>query len=430
MKLLARSTTIYVVFASIIMLVAIPIFYISIQSLVLEDVDESLVAEKHDLLNYLQTDTAIHYLPLKGLVEILSPENKQQLRHDTLFTQVSYDSFSRENIPYRVLQSYVVIHGRPILLKLKQSLIDGEELIRSIIVVVATLLLIIIVGMIVINRVNSGRLWSPFYVTLEKLRNFEIEKNNSVILPATRIDEFNDLHKSINTLTAKSHEAYQSQKAFTENASHEMQTPLAIFRGKLELLMQTQPMTAEQAALISDLEDAAERMTYLNKNLILLTRIENHQYNEKDPVSIDAMVRIIAGQYEAEAAHKRIDMQLHVAENILVRANSALVDILLSNLISNSIRHNVEGGSVEINVLQPGVLLIRNSGRNMPLDQSRLFKRFQKDSVDKDSLGLGLAICHKICEMNQYGLTYTFADGSHIFRLDFFISKSTQQFPQ
>ena len=212
MKLLARSTTIYVVFASIIMLVAIPIFYISIQSLVLEDVDESLVAEKHDLLNYLQTDTAIHYLPLKGLVEILSPENKQQLRHDTLFTQVSYDSFSRENIPYRVLQSYVVIHGRPILLKLKQSLIDGEELIRSIIVVVATLLLIIIVGMIVINRVNSGRLLSPFYVTLEKLRNFEIEKNNSVILPATRIDEFNDLHKSINTLTAKSHEAYQSQK--------------------------------------------------------------------------------------------------------------------------------------------------------------------------------------------------------------------------
>jgi signal transduction histidine kinase len=380
-------------------------------------VDESLVAEKHELFSHLQTDTTIRHLPLQGLVEIRSAEHWQQSKADSMYTQVLYDTFSRENIPYRVLQSYVDMQGKPTLVRLKRSLIDGEDLIQSIIIVVVAILVIIITGMIVINRFSSKQLWSPFYTTLEKLRSFEIGKNSSITLPSTRTDEFNDLNHSINALTARSHEAYQSQKAFTENASHELQTPLAIFQGKLELLMQTQPMTAEQAVLISDLEDANRRMGYLNKNLLLLTRIENHQYYEKHPVSIDAAVRRIADQYSAHAIHKSINVQLNIAEGVPVNANSALIDILLSNLISNAIRHNAEGGSVEISVTKEGVVLIQNTGRNAPLDGSKLFMRFHKDSADKDSLGLGLAICHKICEMNGYQLDYAFTEGSHAFRL-------------
>jgi signal transduction histidine kinase len=212
---------------------------------------------------------------------------------------------------------------------------------------------------------------------------------------------------------------FQSQKEFTENAAHEMQTPLAILQGKLDLLMQTEPLTTGQAALISGLADANQRMNHLNRSLLLLTKIENNQFIEKENISLKDTVEKLVDQLSLLTEQKNIAVQNDSGNGITVEANRSLFEILTGNLIANAIRHTPDHGSVIIGTTGNKELTISNTARNGALDHSRIFRRFQKDSHDHNSTGLGLAIAEKICTLYQYGLHYKFANGMHVFSVKF-----------
>jgi signal transduction histidine kinase len=419
MKLLTRSTRLHLLFASLTLLVAIPIFYLSIQRIVREDVDESLAVQKEELVNHLAKDSTLYLLSAYDIVRVKPVHTAADDKRDIFYTKKLYDSISREVIPYRILKSQFIVRGQPYQVQFKRSLIDGEDLIQNIVLVIVIILAFIITGMIIINRVSSKRLWSPFYKTLAYLRYFEIEKNEAISLSTTSIHEFRDLNDSIFSLVNRSQLAFQSQKTFTENASHEMQTPLAVLQGKIELLMQTVPLTQEQAMFISDLADASQRMNHLNKNLLLLTRIENHQFYGKQAVLVKPVVDRLMELYGPQLIQKNLSTQVILPEDLMILANPTLIEILLSNLISNSIRHNIIGGRIEI--LSPGnsTLLIQNTGCPDSLNMDKLFSRFQKESSEPDSLGLGLAICKTISLVSSFTLNYQFIGGLHSFSLVF-----------
>ena len=419
MKLLARSTRSHLLLATVTLLIAIPVLYLSVQSIVREDVDESLLVHKQELMIRMRKDSSVSPLSIYGF-DGISPINGVTAKDkDQFYTTILYDSISNENIPYRVLKSQLSLHGKRYQVQFKRSLIDGEDLIENIIMVIIIILALIVSGMIIINRLSSRRLWTPFYTTIGELRRYEIEKNEPIPFPSTKIDEFNDLHASLQSLVARSQQTFQSQKAFTENASHEIQTPLAIFQGKLELLMQTTPLTPEQAILISDLADASQRMNHLNKNLLLLTRIENQQFYEKQPLSITAILGRLVELYQPQADQKHITTHFHLQHDVTIQADPTLIDILFSNLLSNAIRHNHDNGSIEILLQGTNSILVRNTGRATALNSDKFFARFQKDSSDLNSLGLGLAICRTICEVNGYKLQYEFREGLHSFQVTF-----------
>jgi signal transduction histidine kinase len=235
----------------------------------------------------------------------------------------------------------------------------------------------------------------------------------------TTINEFSDLNNSISTLIKRNLSVFQSQKEFTENAAHEMQTPLAILQGKLELLMQTHPLTTDQAGLISGLADANQRMNRLNRSLLLLTKIENDQFAEKEKIGLKDTVEKMVGQFTFLAEQKNITVRNLSAPDITVEANRSLIEILVSNLIMNSIRHAPPGGVVIIGKENNSELTIKNTAKNGSLDNSRLFRRFQKESADHNSTGLGLAIVEKICSLYHFGLQYGFTDSLHVFSIDF-----------
>ncbi len=420
MKLLNRSIRSYLLYAIGILLISIPLFYFVIGTIIARDVDKSLKAQRTEVIARLDRLTdrdPFSLLDLYGPDVMLNRINIYK-SYDSLYTVKKSSPVSPESISYRILESNVLVRGTPYKIMVQNSLVNSQDLIQSIVFIISLLLVVIIGGLLLINRIISGKIWRPFYQTLHYLQHFRVDSRQPVGLSKTNIDEFADLNRVVSSLTENNKKLYESQKEFTENASHEMQTPLAVMQGKLELLMQTAPLSEEQAALIGEMADASQRMYRLNKSLLLLTRIDNSQFAEREELSVTTMVNRLAKQYEPIAAEKQIRLQTTGKDELLLTTNKTLLEILISNLLSNAIRHNVRGGVVNIR-LEENLLTVQNTGKSVPLDSGKIFTRFHKDSADSNSLGLGLEIVRKICLINRYTVDYHFTDGLHTFTVYF-----------
>lgn len=419
MKLLNKSIRTYLLYATIILLISVPVLYIAIQRIVAEDVDESLMAKKEKIVRYLENknDSAfrINNQTLDSDVTLLLSQTAT-VKKDSVYTVIIHDKLSNEETPYRILETHISVKRKYFTLQLKNSLIDSKDLIESIVKIVAALLLLIIAGLILINRLLSKNLWRPFYSTISKLDEFKIENNEVLHFEKNNITEFTDLNKTITALTNRNLEVYQSQKEFTENASHEMQTPLAVLQCKIDLLMQTNPLNKEQSELISDLADVNQRMTHLNKSLLLLTKIENNQFFETENISVKQMLEKLTAQYRFQAEQRNITIENEFAGDITIMANKTLIEIMLGNLLSNAIKHNVINGSVIINGSKRVISFINTSGAAQ-LNSEKMFQRFQKQTTNSNSTGLGLQIAKKIADHYHYDINYNFHAQQHIFIL-------------
>lgn len=416
MKLLNRSIRSYLFYSIAILIISLPIFYFAIKGLVDRDVDNSLKAQRTEIIaqiHRMADRDPFEFLDIFG-PDIMFNRINIYRAHDSLYTVRKLNPVTHEPISYRILESNVLIGGAPYKIVLQNSLVSTEDLIKGILLVILLLLIFIVGGLLIINRVISGRLWKPFYKTLQSLREFRVDSSGELSLPPTDIEEFSDLNKAASALTATNRKVFESQKEFTENASHEMQTPLAVLQSKLELLMQTNPLSEQQASLISDMNDASQRMHRLNKSLLLLTRIDNSQFTGKESVEAVQVIMKLVKQYQPAASQKNIRIETSVDETLRLTTNATLFEILISNLLSNAIRHNVFNGRVNIS-LKDKTLTVQNTGKPAPLDVSKIFTRFQKDSTDVNSIGLGLEIVRKICDFNGFAIRYDFSAQLHNF---------------
>src|ERR1700737_2100246 len=327
----------------------IPVFYLVINKLVAHEIDEILAKQKTMIRkNADQLIAASSQGLLKKVVPALaisSPPGLLLRKKDSLFNINIYDTVYRERIPYRAMAFTMVSGGQVYLVTIKRPLLEAEDLMQSIVLAITLLLIDFVTGLLLLNRKLSKKIWKPFYSILSQLRNYEIDKS-AVIQPAsTGINEFDDLSMAIHELTQRNSKAYASYREFTENASHEMQTPLAIFQSKLELLIQTQPFSDEQASLVNALSDVNSRLIKLNKSLLLLTKIENYHYHETEKIQLTELTKKITGQLKHMADVREITVTEDYSTEIFLIANRSLMEILFSNLFSNAIRYNTQGGS-------------------------------------------------------------------------------------
>jgi signal transduction histidine kinase len=224
-------------------------------------------------------------------------------------------------------------------------------------------------------------------------------------------------------LVNKSRDAYLNQKEFTENASHELQTPIAIFRSKLELLIQTTPLTKEQAELISNLLDTTDRIARLNKNLLLLlSKIENRQFISTDEVSVLAVLNRTIEDYQQLAFTREINITVDAAKDLVIKANPILFEILISNLISNALRYATFKTDVWIKV-EKETLTVLNNGSPLKSPE-KIFNRFNQESRSSQGSGLGLAILKKICEVENFSINYYYSNSRHQFQVSFSANSS------
>ena len=419
MKLLNRTIRSYLFYSFLALLITIPLFYFVVRGVLLRSVDRSLRAQMQEIRSNLGSINSAGELAIWSKMDKdIRISEASEFSPDRYYTIYQRNHRHHDDDPYRELSGTIQVDGKWYQLIISNSLIENEDLLGSVLLVQAVLLILLMAGMLWINQINSRKLWLPFYSTLERMKKYELNNHNSFRQVPTSIDEFEELQSAIKNLTDRNFIVYQKQKEFTENASHELQTPLAIFRGKLELLMQTEPLSEEQAGLISSMEEVNLRLAKLNKSLLLLSKIDNNQFPQLELISLPEISKAVVNQFRNNAEMRKIVVQEDYSGNQTIRANKTLIEILLSNLLSNAIRYNVDGGDLRI-FLTGDILSVENSGNGVVREGDRIFKRFYKPGDYAGSVGLGLAIAKEICDLYKYGLVYEYTGKYHQFKVRF-----------
>ncbi|HLX67138.1 MAG TPA: HAMP domain-containing sensor histidine kinase [Puia sp.] len=319
---------------------------------------------------------------------------------------------------YRLLvTSFYVIKGEHYRVTTYSFIPSFYQLLPGVVNSFQWILLVLLVLVVISAGLISKYILAPFKRTMRVIQSFDLKQKESIRLHATRTSEFSELNTFLKKMTERAREDYQSLKEFTENASHELQTPTAIIRGKLDLLMESD-IRDEQAILIAEMQNALERLSRIHSSLTLLTKLENQEYDVSEPVNMSSLVRAALGSFEELIEMKSLRLRAEIGENVYVRLHAALADLLLMNLVGNAIRHNAGEGWITVRLTGEG-LVIANSGREPQVPVAELFERFKKGNPGGDSIGIGLAIVRQICDLSGFTVEYQFRDGVHMIAVGF-----------
>lgn len=420
-RLLNRSLLYYAVFAACLLLMSTPLFYFVIQKMYLAEVNETIIEHSVKLKNIELAGMDENIIPVWNRLNpdrLILPDTVLA-KKNVIIKQYFKDDKLEGPEPYHVLYSDISINGKPHVLMLRANLLESEDLIQTIALLYVFIILALLIGMLAVATFVSRKLWKPFYNILNSIKTFDIQKRQIPSFSASTIIEFQQLSKALEKLIRQNIEAYKAQKEFIDNASHELQTPLAIFKSKLDLLLQSSSLQENEMQVIQSLFEASSRLTRINKNLILLSKIENDQYDVNESVEIREIVVDALAYFKEQAEEKQINIDMRILHiPLIVTANPGLVEIMVYNLISNAIRHNNEGGSVYVE-LHKDVLIIANKGQLQALTKENLFKRFTKVSDEASGTGLGLAIVGQICRRYGWRISYRFEHEKHFFIISF-----------
>lgn len=417
-KLLNKTTNSFLTYAVIILLIAAPVFYFISQWLYIYETDEVLlfhkgafVKESHN--EYTETDIAA-WNKYNRDVEIVPDMG---VTKDSIVGKMLFDSIANEEEPFRLLYAPVNINGRKYTYVEKTNLVEMEGMVFSIAVMFLVIIIILLVGIIMISKSSAAKIWKPFYDTLNQIHNFEIDKNKPPHFTPTDIDEFDRLNKSLERLIEKNTAIYKSQREFVENAAHELQTPLALFQTKIDTLAQSE-LNKEQSQLLGSLNNDISRLNRLNKNLLLLSKIDNDSYFEKQPIILNEYIKRHLDFFTEQAKSKSVTVITKFESNVSIQSNPVLSEIMINNLFLNAIRHNMKGGEIIITTT-PHSITFSNTGQETSLNSEKLFNRFAKADPSAQGNGLGLAIVKKIIELNEWDISYSFSENLHHFTVKF-----------
>lgn len=274
---------------------------------------------------------------------------------------------------------------------------------------------IVSIAMVLVTGLTVKRLWKPFDDTLQTIERFRIDRPVPEPLPETSVREFTRLNTALNRLMADSMAQYRLQKEFTENASHELQTPLAVLQGRLDLLLQDPDLTGQQAAHVQDMYGMTRRMARLNRNLLLLAKMENRQFETRENIDINALIGELQPYWQTLA--DGLTVEIRQVSPLCLPGNKALVETLLNNLVINAIRHNMPQGRVSMQVNQESIR-VTNTSAEPALDKDKVFTRFYQPADRRQNSGdngLGLAIAKAVCDYHGWHIAYAYTAGQHSF---------------
>jgi len=397
------------------------VFYINMLDEIYDSIDDGLGNSKILIIDKVKTDSSL--ISKTDFMESNYAIHEISAAHAANFRDVYLDStFYMQNEldyePVRMLKTaFRAENGKYYMLQIVSSMVEEDDLIADLLSASIWLYIILITSILIINNVLLRKIWKPFYHILSKLKRFRLEGDQSFPAIKTNVTEFNDLNETVSELLQRTIDTFNSQKQFIENASHELQTPLAISINKLELMVEKNALPDEQLHELSSVVQSLERLTRLNKTLLLLSKIENRQFTDEIAVNFGELSRRSVDAFSDLAEFKSVVVSIKEEGTLLYKMSPELAEIMVTNLLKNAIVHNRHGGTVEIKIMQASIA-VENSSEETRLDESQIFKRFYKGSSNKSSTGLGLAIVKSIASRYDLDLSYSY-DGSHKFSISF-----------
>jgi len=386
------------------------VLYVFTRYLLESEIEEELYSTEVRVAAAIKKNNTIYTLPPitdVSIVDDLAPE--------VLKDTVIYDPSEDEMELFRELSTYKAINGINYHITIRSMAVDSEEFLLAIVGSNMVIFILAFVFLFFFNTKRNLNLWRPFFKNLEQMKRFSLTSKQPMLLMDSEVLEFSELKTEIETLTNKVKADYESLKQFTEDVSHEMQTPLAIIQAKIDNIINEHLINDKQYEQITSIQKDIQRLKQLNKRITILTKIDKNQFVNVDAVNLTALISEKIENFK-ELGFKNIVQVSPKA--LVVLMDAALADILVNNLVSNAIRHSATEDKITLTTTN-NMWVISNAGDKALVHPEKLFQRFYRETNSTHSTGLGLAIVKKICDLYEFDIAYAFEMDQHVFSIKF-----------
>ncbi len=412
MKLLTKYNRVNLLATILVFVVAGLCYYFILQHVLVSQLDDDLKTEEQEIINFVKQQNKLPASADYPDQQVVVAQTVLPVGRSIRTVDIPDKEDEGEFVKTRRLVFTLKISEANYKISVYKSQQETEDMVQLIVMITLAMVLLLLLILFIINRFVLVKLWHPFNQTLDALKQFNISSKKSISMPQTNINEFKELNNAVAMMSNHVMKEYEAIKSFTENASHEIQTPLAIITSKLELLLQAENFSEAQVKDFETIQREISRLSKLNQSLLLLTKIDNSQFSETSPMEIDRIILKQLDNFEELIAAKQITLTKNIETGTQVLINESITELLISNLLINAIKHNFDQGSINIS-LNNKQLLITNTGEPLQTNPEEMFERFKKDRPQSESLGLGLSIVQKICDLYNMELQYSYGNGLH-----------------
>jgi signal transduction histidine kinase len=392
-------------------------FYFVLYYVLLRQLDETLRAEQQEIEGYVRTRHQLPDIQNTKHQWITVEKTAVVITEAKIKSAPVYKPEKRETEYIRQLFFPITVSGQNYRVTVNKSEAETEDLLQLIILITVGMIALILLFNYVINRKLINRLWQPFYVTVTSIKEYHVSNRHPLELPREKIDELDLLNDSLNKMTGDIYRDFTALKSFTENASHEMQTPLAVIRSKVEILLQRPEWKEHDLQQLLSIEEATQKLSKLHQSLLLLTKLEHHRFVLNETIDLRDIVERKIAEMQELLLSKRLTIEVDCRQ-LQLSFHQHLAEILVNNLFNNAIRYTPPGGNIFIE-LKAGIMVIKNTAVNGVLDSNKIFQRFYKADPSPEGTGLGLAIVKEICTIGGFTISYRFTDNQHVFIIQF-----------
>lgn len=415
MKLLTKSTLLIATLSLFLFFFMGVIFFQVLKNMSISDLNRELADLKEIVVDYLEEYNADEFKALPGIDSLsVQAMGRSDQGVEVFGDTLMYDSKDGQFKTYRYIQFMTESEEEFYQIKIFKSTNPTDKLVERVTLLMTLMVILFLAGIFILNRFIFASLWRDFFVAIEKLKQFETTKE-PVILGEQDIEEFDELKQVLEDMTRRLAKDYRELKEYTDHTTHELQTPLAVIKSKTELLIQSKNLGASEMKCLQAINTSVHQLSRLNSTLTLITRIENRQFTEKEEIKLAGLL-----DRHLELLEEHIDLRgikvekLYHDGDIVLLMDQGLADLLIGNLLKNAIVHNIDGGSIVLEI-QPGSFRITNDGPPLKFSQEELFTRFVRDTRRTGNFGLGLSLVKKVCETYNFSIDYSYDNQQHTF---------------
>ncbi|MFA3782022.1 sensor histidine kinase [Melioribacteraceae bacterium 4301-Me] len=420
MKLI-NKISVYFLASSLMIFVVISLgIYLLLGKAVEKEIDEQLSKIYDEVVREIKNGKQTSFYPFVQVDSINTSEDAMGFSDVQIFNKEE-----NETEPFRQLTSFASINGKNYKIIVRTSLIEKEDILTSILTITLLAFSLFVIILFFMNKTLSQKIFKDFYDSLKRIETFSVKENSPIVLKKSDIEEFKKLNESISFLSEKAINEYRSLKEFSEETNHELQTPVSVIKSKLELLIQNSLLSENDYHLLETILKNLNKLEKISKSLLLLNKLEHKELFEENCLNLSDEINSALKDNTDFIESKELMLDVTLDKNTNLIADQSLINILLSNLISNAIKHNHHKGKLIIQ-LSNNKLTVSNTTEIKDKIPAKFFDRFYK-SNNSDSVGLGLTIAKKICDLYGFVITNQFSDNFYSVMVEFNKTKFSLQ---
>lgn len=410
MKLITKSSLTFISASVLFFLVGSIIMYFSVRTIFSSNLNDILLDKKTILEKQIEPDNVERFYSNDVFVIKINSYIPSSFSDTVLIENRKYVLYRKIDFSYFNSGQYYKI-----------SVLEPQEktdiLVSKIVIMNVGLAFIFFLIVFFVNRHSVKNTLKIFYRTISKLEQFNLNNNDELHLDSAQLFEIKKMNSVIQKMADTIRKDFELQKEYTENVSHELQTPLAVINSKVDELMQSDNLTKQQMEQLAILMETTNRLSKITQALIFLTKIDNRFYTKGSTFSVNQLLKEQLDLFEDSIHQKKINVTLNLLDTTHVYMDQYLAETMINNLLINAILHNNDSKEINISI-ENNCFTISNSGDELTFPSDKIFDRFRRSETNKKSLGIGLSVVKSICELYDFRLHYNH-NGMHHFIVNF-----------